>query len=546
MIRKHLLVDVIAGLIVAGLVVILAGCGEGLPKNLKNRARAIPDAIKTGKSQIDKHKDQYETLAASSEFKEVEPFALKENWAQKFQLAYEELTRAKTLYDKDLSPLVGKNKPELASQVIQQTVRIKKVLKNAENLSRYPILRFAKIRNTIENAADLQSGAQKNTDDIIRIATALKTGSMAKAIADFPDLTDKINTRFAPLSKLERQSRKHLSVVTEQYKRHAAGSTADYAAFTDSVESLDSGLEQTKILETKFIKEMGQLYSSYTKILKDMKEEYFVNIKRESWNENSDYYDPRFVNFYRKVSPEAYETLTADNLDTIAAISAGLGTGVYSSRFSSQIGDLWKQLSINPTDQWPESGHNAASFWVESSREAYFHKYILEENGDTKETDWEKVDANFYDANLEYLGMAVLAKPYGVFEQDRLTQAAPPGMAYVGNSKYGEWKKDDTGNQFWSWYGKYALFSSLFFFPPSYFHYNSWNSWNNDYRYKKPYFGQTKNGSRKYGTYGTYVRQSPKFQSTNFAKSGGFKSQATSVRGAGAGLRGGGPKSKGK
>ncbi len=542
MIRKHLLVNLIAGLTIAGLVAILAGCGAGLPKELKKEAQAIPGAVKTGKSRVDNHKKQYETLAALSEFKAIEPFAVKENWTHKFQLAHDELTRAKTLYDKDLSPLVDKNKPELVPQVKQQIIRIKKVLQNAEDLSRYPMSRFSKIRDTIENAAGLHSRAKKDAEQIILIATGFKTGSMAKAIADFPDLTEKINTRFAPLSKLERESRDHLSVVTAQYNRHTAGSTADYAAFTDSVESLDSSLELAKTLEAKLTGEMAQLYSSYTKILKDMKEEYFVTIKRESWNENSDYYDPRFATFQRQVSPEAYETLTADNLDTIAAISAGFA----GSRFSSQIGDLWKELSIKPTEQWQERGHNAASFWVENSREAYFHKYMLEENGDTRETDWEKVDASFYDANLEYLGMAILTKPYGVFEQDRLTQAAPPGMAYVGNSKYGEWKQDNTGNQFWSWYGKYAFFSSLFFFPPSYFHYNSWNSWNNNYRYQKPYFGKTQNGSRKYGTSGSYVRQSPKFQSTNFAKSGGFKSQATSVRGAGAGLRGGGPKSKGK
>ena len=142
--------------------------------------------------------------------------------------------------------------------------------------------------------------------------------------------------------------------------------------------------------------------------------------------------------------------------------------------------------------------------------------------------------------------MAILSKPYGVFEQDRITQATPPGMAYVGNDRYGEWKKDDTGNSFWSWYGKYALFSHLFFFPPSYFGYGGWNSWNNTYRNRQPYFGKTQNGNQGYGTRGSFVKQSPKYQSSNFSKTGGLKSQSASVRGDGAKLRGGGPKAKGK
>ncbi len=171
---------------------------------------------------------------------------------------------------------------------------------------------------------------------------------------------------------------------------------------------------------------------------------------------------------------------------------------------------------------------------------------MLEENGETQETEWEKVDESFYESNLEFLGMAILAKPYGVFEKDRLTQAAPPGMAYVGNSKYGEWKQNSSGNNFWSWYGKYALFSTLLFPRPYYYPYNSWNSWNSNYRHNRPYFGKNQKGSQQFGTSGSFIKTSPKFQSSTFAKSGGLKARTASVRGAGANLRGGGPKSKGK
>lgn len=540
--RKHFLMNFIAGLVITGLMLSLAGCGAGLPKELKNEAKAVPDIIKKARSRVDKHKDEYKRLTKSSEFKKIEIFAVKENWALKFQSAHDGLSRAQDLYEKDLKPLVSKNSPELAREVKKQIIRIKKNIKDAEALSRYPVSRYSAIRNTIQKAGDLESRAKKDAEGISLIAGAISSGVIAKAITDFPDLSDKIQARFAPLSKFETQSRDDLRVVTSEFKRHTLGSKADYASFTDSANALSLNLAQAKILDKKLPEQMDQLYKSYTKILKDMKEEYFVTIRRESWNENSDYYDPMAVTFQRKVSPELYEVLTADNLDTIASITAGF-TG---SRLSSNIGNMWKELSINATEQWPGRGHNAASFWVEDTKEAYFHKYILEEDGETEETGWEKVNASFYDANLEFLGMAILAKPYGTFEKDRLTQAAPPGMAYVGNSKYGEWKQDNSGSRFWSWYGRYAFFSSLFFFPRSYYSYNSWHGWNNNYRYNRPYFGQTRNGLQKYGTSGTYIKKSPRFQSTNFAKSGGFKTRTASVRGAGANLRGGGPKSKGK
>ncbi|NOX35363.1 MAG: hypothetical protein GXP56_16810 [Deltaproteobacteria bacterium] len=540
--RKRSLMNLISGIIVAGLLIILSGCGNGLPKKLKKEAKTLPDVIKTYKALVDKDQDKYKNLTKSSQFQAVKEYALKENWTRKFELAHDELKRAKEIYDKDLSSLIKKDRPELANEVRQQITRIKKITRGAQKLSRYPLSRFLAILDTIKNAEGLESRARENGEKIKLIANKIKTNAVAKAIADFPDLTRKINTRFAPLLNLERQSQDNLKIVAAEFEKHKQGSNADYAAFTDSANALFSGLEKAKTLESKLTGELSGLYKSYTKILKDMKEEYFVIIKRESWNDNSDYYDPRYATFQREVTKDVYEALTADGIDTIAAITAGF-TG---SRFSSNIGRLWDKLSINPTEQWPGRGHNAASFWVESSWQTYFHKYILEENGETKETGWEQVGESFYDDNIEYLGMAILAKPYGVFEKDRLVQAAPPGMAYVGNSKYGEWKNDNKGDRFWSWYGKYSFFSSLFFFPPSYFGYNSWYGWHNNYRYNRPYFGKTRNGFQKYGTSGTYIKKSPRFQSTNFAKSGGFRSQTASVRGAGPNLRGGGPKNKGK
>lgn len=540
--KKVLIKEIGISLLTVVFIFSLFSCGETLNKDLKKQAESIPDTIDNAASRVKDNQKKFNSLKQSKEFEPFKAFAQKENWDGSFQKAAQTLDRAEKLYKSNLAPLVKKNKPEVAAAVKKEIKRIQEVIKEAEQVSEKPAQRYARIQNTISNAEQLDKQARKNADQISQVVDMIQTGVAAKALTDFPDMAEKINARTMPAVQLSRESAGHLKTVTEQYAVHQSGGNADYAAFTDAVLALDQGKKQVKALETTISDDMGQLYTSYTKILKDMKEDYFVTVKRESWDENADIYKPQFATFTRQVSPETYDILTADNLDTIGAITAGFS----GSRFSSQVGGAWDELKLNPTDNWPSRSHNAASFWVEGTREAYFHKYILEKDGQTEETDWKKVDASVYNAELEYLGMALLAKPYGTFEQDRLTQAAPPGMAYVGNDQYGEWKKDNDGNQFWSWYGKYMFFSNLFFFPPSYYRYNSWNGWRNNYRYKKPYFGKTKKGFKKYGTYGTYVKKSPKFQSTRFAKSGGFKSQAASVRGAGANLRGGGPKSKGK
>lgn len=538
---KCRLKEVLVLLTLFGFLAFLTGCGDGLPKELKKDAQSLPGTIKTGLSLVDKHKEKYEDQTGSSDFKSIERFSVKENWPGKFGQAKDELNRAKEVYDKELSPLIKKNTPELVPDVQKQVERIKQIIKDAEDLYRYPSSRFSMILETRKNAGSVHSRAKNDASSIREIADRIKEGPIAKGLLDFPDSAEKINARFLPLSKLGEESPGHLDRVKAEYEHHASGTEADYAVLTDSAKALSDGLEQAKRLETTLSKDLAGLYSSYTKILKDMKEDYVVTIKRESWDENAEYDNPVTMAFQREISPELYEILTQENLDEIAVITAGF-TG---SSLKSNIGDAWKELSINPSDQWPR-GHNAASFYVEDTKETYFHKYILEENGETKETGWEQVDESFYEANLEFLGMAILAKPYGVFEQDRLIQAAPPGMAYVGNPKYGEWKEDNRGDRFWSWYGRYAFFSHLFFSTPFFYNYNSWNGWHNNYRYQKPYFGDTKDGLTQYGTHGAYVKQSPGFQSTTYAQSGGFKTRTASVRGAGERLRGGGPGSKGK
>ncbi len=539
----RILINLVAvlGLLFIGLS--LTGCGEGIPKGIKQKAKNIPATIKTAADSIAQEQKKYKKLTGSAPFKPIAPFAKKENWPDKFVSANQMLDRATDLFKKDLEPLLKKNKPESVPQIQKQIHRITRVIHDARVLSQAPAMRFKNISHAIANADQFSSDAKNRTQKIHAIVGRLQSDLFTKALADFPDNKAGINARLAPFLDVDRQSGTHLKIVDKQYRLLKAGSNTDYAAFTDSGMAIAKNLEETKKLSETTQQEIGQLYLSYTKVLKDMKVNYQVTIKRESWNENSDFYDPAFTSFTREVPPDVFDALTADNIDSIGEIKAGYS----GSRFSSRVGNTWNKLGITPGENWPSGRrHNAASFWVEDAKETYFHKYVLETDGKTRETDWQKVDESFYDANLEFLGMAILAKPLGTFEKDRLTQASPPGMAYVGNSQYGEWKENESGDRFWSWYGRYAFFSHLFFFPPYYYGYNSWHGWHNNYRHKKPYFGKTKKGFQKFGTNGTVVRQSPKFQNSTFAKSGGFKSQVSSVRGAGAGLRGGGPKGKGK
>lgn len=523
------------------MALVISGCG-GLPKEVRERANAIPETIKAVRTAIDKNRENFQKLKASPDFSPLTLYSEREKWETAFDTAAKDLDRAEELYETTLAPLVKENDVTRASVVTAETDRINHAVSQAQKKSRYPFDRFDRLRDAVQNIRSIHERSLAEADEVNDLVGFLKNNPVEKARTEFPEITEKIDARFAPFLKFQRDALAAKDIVQIQYRSHNSGSEADIALFADNADLISTTLASAKTLEKTFQEEIKQLYSSYTKILQDMKAEYDVVIARESWDENSDFYNPAVVKFQRQIDEDLYEALDESTQENIAQIDAGM----LGSKFRSNIGDDWDDLKINPGENWPGRAHNAAVFFVESASEKYFHKYLLEENGEQKETGWVPVSAELYDSSLELLGMALLSKPYGVFESERLTQAAPPGMAYVGNPKYGEWQKDNSGNQFWSWYGKYAFFSALFFSRPSFYSYNSWNTWNRDYRNRKPYFGQTGSGGAAFGTQGSYVKTSPKFQNSTFAKSGGLKDQAPSVRGAGAKLRGGGPNSKGK
>jgi hypothetical protein len=533
--------QIIATLIIIGLAVAgLSGCGGGLPDAIKDDAKAVAQSLeKTGK-HIKDQQDKFKSLASSAGFKPMTGYAEKENWAQAFDQARTTLSRAQGLYDTELKPLLKENNPEKAVAVQVQINRIKKVIQEARVKAQAPFDRMDRIRTAMKDTRNIYTRTGTGAKKILTGIRTLEAGPVSEALEKFPDSASQINARVAPLTKMGQNTTTNLAVVEKEYKTHKSSGNTNYAAFITAADTIAEDQKTFATAGPELEKDLDLLYQSYTKVLQDMKVDHYVIVKRESWDDRIDYYDPGIVTFERFVTPATYQEIVKINQESIADLAPGYGR----VSFKNNIGNVWTALSINPTENWPNRSHNAATFWIEDTREVYFHKYLMENNGETKETDWVKVNPSFFDQNVNNLGMAILSKPYGVFEPD--PQAAPPGMAYVGNPEYGEWKKDENGESFWGWYGRYAFFSSLFFFPPSYYHYGTWNRWNTGYRYKKPYYGKTKTGGYTYGTRGTKIKRSPRYQNSTFAKTGGLKSVPASVRGGSSSLRGGGPKGKGK
>ena len=119
----------------------------------------------------------------------------------------------------------------------------------------------------------------------------------------------------------------------------------------------------------------------------------------------------------------------------------------------------------------------------------------------TQNRDWVEVSKTFYDRYQPMLGMVVLSKG----EDGEVDQANyPPGYQYVGNPRYGSWRRDSRGGSFWEFYGQYALFSHLLGLGRQPLYHRDYDAYRTSRSQRRPYFGPGNN----YGTRGTYTRTS--------------------------------------
>ncbi len=142
----------------------------------------------------------------------------------------------------------------------------------------------------------------------------------------------------------------------------------------------------------------------------------------------------------------------------------------------------------------------------------YEHRYKVVEgtlseagSGDltfqTTTTDWERVSRREYETYQPYLGMVVASK-----SRDGKAQQGtgyPPAYNYVGDPRYGQWRRDSSGNSFWEFAGKYAVLSALFNMGNNRVSRSDWDGYRDSYGRGRPYFGS----SRQFGTEGSITKR---------------------------------------
>jgi hypothetical protein len=483
--------------------------------------------------------DRYAAFKKSEEFEFFAPYAERENWDALFKKAEKGVGEIVSSFiaREDLS--LGERLPGILEKIEAVKASIGEVKK-----------RMARLETLREETPDKVAAAELQIPITDRIIDDLQ-GRIAEVKSDFPDRAGDVDSAvgaYTPLPRILVRSKTALEAAKAERAKMETDAFVDYVRMNQGVGTVFTKFSELQDIDAKLRAKLDELYRSYSKTLVDMKADYYLVIGRATWDNDSDYdYEKTFTYPPVPVSAGRYEYFTKlDPTKELATLHWNSG------RFRAApvvAKDQWNALKLYE-GQGVDRSDDAGVFWLEDAPVKTYHKYRVTENGTVKETDWVEVDEEDYGELYDYLGMTVVNKPYGFFEDEAVRVAAPPGMAFVGINRYGRWADDPaTGDSYWEWDDDFddAFEIDIDIGKKHRYSRKEWRTWRSDFRGKKPYYGKSADaGPPLFGTNGSRVRKDSRFQKSAFVAAGGLAAAAGSFRGAGPSRRGRGPGGFGK
>lgn len=480
--------------------------GCGISDSAKEAVKAIEANSASYKNNL---ADEVKSFGESEVAKKYKTFSDREGLEKSFTEAQnlivlldKELVTMKDIVAKDDS-----DKQEVLESLIKTSnnygFKIREAIKK-------PMLRLSEIDMIIKGSAKMVSDAEvqlTKTNSLITESLLLISKAKEKHISKKDDLNKKeeMLKDFSAKSEIELEGMKKQSNLKENM---------DPLVFDAHQVSLVGMLSKANATVTEYNNKLKQLDVSYTKILTDMRVETYVTVGRVSWDENSDWDTEHEYSYSPVLFPEEKIEDLSSLPDTIATLG---GWGGLSVKINSST---WAALRVNPKQEI-SSGDTDAEFYIDDIDEKFFHKYTVIIN-DKKTEQWEEVSEETFDKNADNLGMAILTKAYGKYEDEKNTIATPPGLDFVGNPAYGEWKQDSSGNSFFHYYGMYSLFNDL---SGNRYSRDYYNDYDRNYRGSRPYY------SGGYGTNSEETRK--KYSSSSMYKTTSSGKTFSSIRNAG-------------
>lgn len=530
-------------------------CG-GLPDEDIKKAQLIPATLKQAKEIIVANKKANKTFLNSEQGKILKPYADREKWDNYFNQANLEYQQSESIYQKTVLPIIERDDDKEIIEFRLAMIQIHRKIVATRVTASKASSRKNFLLSTIKNAPDLVSKAKTDLIEINHLLTSALKYTKKPAL-DHPLKKEDINSRYQTLNLLRNKANKSLSLATAEFDK-IKSHRSDYAIFGDNIKNITDTLakltKSVPALKAKF----DELYRSYSKTLVDMRIDYFVQIARTSWDNSSD--NPSEHTYI-------YTSQVAENVANYFNKRSGLlATGYKNVAISSSVDKrMWAALKILPNKSWPSTFDTTSEFWVKGILLKYYHKYLITENTTQKVTKWQMVKSNYFWANEKNLGLTLLSKPYGMYEEETIKSASPPGLEYIatpvmlngkatGKNQYGEWKQDSSGNSFWEYYVAYS-FIRMMLGGNSYhpYYYKDWTNYSSR-KSGTSYYGT----GQRYGTYGSSTYNNSRYKQSNYSRKNpglrtasgrnklrtSSKSRSSTYKHSSSGIRSSGPRSR--
>lgn len=489
---------------------LLAGCGPRIPEQFRASYDAMKREVEDAEASYRRAKKDMEVrmrvnaVYASAAPLIGAPALMKE--------AEGDIKAAEKILRGELAEAARDKSPEGPLRYRKAGSEIDELLEDAEESFRRPSQAFDLANRYLSSRPDARALYASMLEPVKTSVGAL-AGDTRGAQKKHPAKKDDLERRLSEFRTALEGAEKAAGELTD---------SADAPQFVAALERTDRLTTQAMNLGRDLAARVNQLDRSYTKTLIDMRADYDVVFGRSSWSSYSDYdREASYTYPPQRLGLQEYARLVQDPGRSISQFdAANLGLDIQAGRSTS---------------------HNEAEFWVEDTREAFFHRYLITENGRSTETDWVPVDASLFAGNLENLGMDILTKPEGIYEEDALLVPVPPGFAYVNNRRCGRWVNRPEG-RVWEWNDRCGGYRGYYgrWYPSVWILYSDWDRWNRGMKGKTPYYGP----GNVFGTYGS--GGSSTFRGTNWGQFGSLNRQDPSLRGLAGTWRGGGPGGGGK
>lgn len=495
-------------------VLSLAGCAR-MAVGPRSKGIALPAAIDRTAHAVQGYERDQAAQLKQPEYAPLLPFVKDAGLDRIVREAHDHVERARKIDREQVQPLVSQNKPEGAAPLVKAADEATKELDRAREKIDSARALFTSLAKALRDLPSFTAHGAELANPL-RSRDAGLAREVGLAQRKHPAKRADLDRRLAKVRTLAEDVRTQQATIDAEANKKMP----DLLKVVRSDERMTASAKEAERLSVDLDKRVVDLDRSVTRRLEDMRLDYFVTFGRSTWSEWSDSETESVVYFPPvQISMEMAQKLSSLGSETVDW-------------------NLVRRCGLDAFANLPEN-ERSYEFWIEEIDDQAYHKYVESVDGNVGLTDWAPVTDEVFERHEKDLGMEIFVKPYGYYEEEAVTTASPPGMAFVGHSRYGRWSGST-----WHWIAPYLFYSRLFD-GNHYYRRNEWDLWNRSFRNQRGYYGAgDREEERPYGTNGRLARVY--YGNSTWGRTTGFRNYDLSFRGLGPEYRGGGPGGGGK